>query len=367
MAVLFVVMLYEVIKPLLSVLKAFKAIARVQIVTVVLQRAEERFRVGIVVAHSRAAVGELHAVVSEHALRLSRLHARAVVRVHDQLPRHDAVLMKGVLQELGRIVCVVCFKNPSADDVAAVDVHDHVGVVEDPRVMAGSEVCDVPRPDLIGFMCCIACRLGAYLPLSRGRAFTQESLLAENAIQRRQGAPVLLLLIEQLVKRLWQAQVGHVRSAEPFHDRAAHLISDTARACEVPAIKPPVSVGRVFPVAVRPACQANSLTGLLLRQSLGDAFFDQFGVSEAILGTDQLSFTPQIACAFFAITNMVAVSDRALSLRASSLSLAAASRWTCTRSWRSACRSSLLQASGCAANHLLQASTVVLTRPFLRQ
>ena len=131
-----------------------------------------------------------------------------------------------------------------------------------------------------------------YLSLSRGRAFTQEILLAEDAIQRRQGAPVLLLLIEQLVKRLRQAQVGHVRSAEPFHDRAAHLISDTARACEVPAIKPPVSVGRVFPVAVCPARQANSLTGLLQRQSLGDAFFDQFGLSEAILGTDQLSFTP---------------------------------------------------------------------------
>ena len=129
-------------------------------------------------------------------------------------------------------------------------------------------------------------------PLSRGRAFTQEILLAEDAIQRRQGAPVLLLLIEQLVKRLRQAQVGHVQSAELFHDRAAHLISDTARACEVPEIKPPVSVGRVFPVAVRPARQANSLTGLLLKQSLGDAFLDQFGVSEAILGTDQLSFTP---------------------------------------------------------------------------
>ena len=111
-------------------------------------------------------------MVSEHALRLSRLHARAVVRVHDQLPRHDAVLMKGVLQELGGIVCVVGFKNPSADDVAAVDVHDDIGVVEDPRVLAGSKVCDVPRPDLIGFVRCIARRLGTYLPLSRGRALT---------------------------------------------------------------------------------------------------------------------------------------------------------------------------------------------------
>lgn len=332
MTVFFVVVLNEVIKPLLRMLKAFKAVARVQIVAVVLKRTEERFRVGIVVTHSRAAVGELHAVVREHALRLGRFHARAVVRVHDQLPRHDAVLIKGVLQELGGIVCVVSFKNPSADNVAAVDVHDYIGVVEDPRVPAGSEVCDVPRPDLIGLVRCIARRLGAHLALSRWRALTQELLLAEDAIQRRQGAPVLLLLIEQFVKRLRQAQVGHVRSAEPFHDRTAHLISNTARAREVLAIKPSVSVGRVLPVAVRPARQANSLTGLLLRQPLGDAFFDQFGVSQAILGTDQLSFAPQIACAFFASTSMVAVSDKALSLRASSLSLAAASRWACTRS-----------------------------------
>lgn len=68
-------------------------------------------------------------MVSEHALRFSRLHARAVVRVPDQLPRHDAVRMKGVLQEPGGMVCVVDFKKPSADDVAAVDVHDDIGVV----------------------------------------------------------------------------------------------------------------------------------------------------------------------------------------------------------------------------------------------
>ena len=156
-----------------------------------LSRAEERFRVGSVVAHSRAAVGKLYAVAGEHALRLGRLHARAFVRVHVQLPRHDTVLIKGVLQELGGIVCVVSFKNPSADNVAAVDVHDHLGLVEDPRVPAGSEVCDVPRLDLIGLVCCIARRLGAHLALSRWRALTHELLLAEDAIERRQGAPKL--------------------------------------------------------------------------------------------------------------------------------------------------------------------------------
>ena len=80
--------------------------------------------------------------------------------------------MKGVLQEMGGIVCGAGLQNPSADDVAGVDGPDDIGVVEDPRVLAGSKVCDVPRPDLIGFVRCIARRLGTYLPLSRGRALT---------------------------------------------------------------------------------------------------------------------------------------------------------------------------------------------------
>ena len=70
------------------------------------------------------------------------------------------------------------------------------------------------------------------------------------------------------------------------------------------------------PVLQRPWGNADCLAGLPLRQSFRLTEFDQRNDFLAIMGTDQLSFTPQIASAFFDNISIVAASANALSFLA---------------------------------------------------
>ena len=78
------------------------------------------------------------------------------------------------------------------------------------------------------------------------------------------------------------------------------------------------------PVLQRPWGNADCLAGLPLRQSFRLTEFDQRNDFLAIMGTDQLSFTPpQIASAFFDNISIVAASANALSFLAISRSFLA--------------------------------------------
>ena len=181
--------------------------------------------------------------------------------MHNQLSGRDPVLVKSLLQELRGELGVVGREDFGADDVAAVDVDDDIGVVEGTRVPAGAQVGDVPRPDRIGLGRAVRRRLGTHLRRACRRAPAQQASLAKDAVQARQRAPVLLLFVKQLVEGLRQAQVDDVGTAESLYDLVSHRIGDTQRAGEVLPKEAPVPVGSVPPIAVRASSQSQSLTG----------------------------------------------------------------------------------------------------------
>ena len=265
-AVMLVVAVNEVLHPFLGLLHAFKAIARIQMIPAVLERAEEGFRIRIVIAHPRPAVREGDPAAFKQRQGRRRLHARSVVRVHDKLPGPDAMAVECLSQKLHREAGAVRIEHPGAHHHAAVDVDDDIGVEEPARVKAGPEIRDVPGPDLVGTAGAVGCRPAAAPRLPRGAPAGVQAPLPEDPVQRRERAPVFPVLIEQLVEGLLQAEIPDIRAAEAAHDLLADIIGNPPRACEAAAVQPAIPVRSMAPVLERARRDAERLAGLLLGQ-----------------------------------------------------------------------------------------------------
>ena len=132
-----------------------------------------------------------------------------------------------------------------------------------------------------------------------------------------------LVFIEQLVEGLRQTKISHIGFAEAIYDLLTQVLRDLPRARKVAAVEPAITIRCMPPVLQRPRGNADCLAGLPLRQSFRLTEFDQRNDFPAIMGTDQLSFIPQIASAFFDNISIVAASANALSFLAISRSFLA--------------------------------------------
>ena len=149
------------------------------------------------------------------------------------------------------------------------------------------------------------------------RAFNPRALKRRYSVER---APVLLVFIEQLVEGRRQTKIPHIGFAEAIYDLLTQVLRDLPRARKVAAVEPAITIRCMPPVLQRPWGNADCLAGLPLRQSFRLTEFNQRNDFLAIMGTDQLSFTPQIASAFFDNISIVAASANALSFLAISRS-----------------------------------------------
>ena len=113
-----------------------------------------------------------------------------------------------------------------------------------------------------------------------------------------------------------ETKIPHIGFAEAIYDLLTQVLRDLPRARKVAAVEPAITIRSMPPVLQRPWGNADCLAGLLLRQSFRLTEFDQSNDFPAILGTDQLSFTLQIASAFFDSISIVAASANALSFLA---------------------------------------------------
>ena len=79
MSVVLFVMFYKTLHPLLSFPDAVKAVSGIQLIAAVLERAEEGFRIRVVIADSRTAVREGNSVLLKQSHSGRGFHARAIV------------------------------------------------------------------------------------------------------------------------------------------------------------------------------------------------------------------------------------------------------------------------------------------------
>ena len=120
--------------------------------------------------------------------------------------------------------------------------------------------------------------------------------------------------------RLGETEIGHIGSEEPRHKGVLLLFAQGKGRLEVTSIQTAVfqffaSFQASAPVAIGTAGNAEHSGCLIRAGAKRHGLTDQFNGCQAILGADQLSFTPQIASAFFDKTNNAVVSAKALSLR----------------------------------------------------
>ena len=137
---------------------------------------------------------------------------------------------------------------------------------------------------------------------------------------RRRGSNSQML---RKVCSMSETKIPHIGFAEAIYDLLTQVLRDLPRARKVAAVEPAITIRCMPPVLQRPWGNADCLAGLPLRQSFRLTEFDQRNDFPAIMGTDQLSFTPQIASAFFDNISIVAASANALSFLAISRSFLA--------------------------------------------
>jgi len=144
--VLVVVPVEEVAREATGVLQAAEAIWKLRSV---FQGLELGFREGVVVGDVWPRVGFADSQVRQEQRQGSGLHGRAAISVDGELPREDALLLTGLLQQPGRQRIAFPFCDHPAHDVTAEDVEDHVELKVGPLDWA-QELGDIPGPNLVG-------------------------------------------------------------------------------------------------------------------------------------------------------------------------------------------------------------------------
>src|SRR5208283_1750516 len=116
--------------------------------------AEQRLGEGVVIAHPWARVGWLDAEPMQHGQNRRRLQGCAVVAVQHRTRRHRMYPLSERRSpgQMGRMLSAVGVMHLKADDLAAVEVEDHVEVEP-----ASLDLCrqerHVPAPDIAGTGC----------------------------------------------------------------------------------------------------------------------------------------------------------------------------------------------------------------------
>ena len=164
-AMLMVVPAHELRGPGLRGLEIGKAVVGIR--RAVLAGAEQRLRVRVIVAHPRAAVGELDLQPLERRLEGTPLHRAAVIGMQHRRAR-DAVLGEHrAAHKLAKSNPILGLEDLGGDNLAAVDNDEQIEIEGHPSYLR-QQPRDVAGPDLVramGYVCRrwagIAWRLGA--------------------------------------------------------------------------------------------------------------------------------------------------------------------------------------------------------------
>jgi hypothetical protein len=117
----------------------------------VLDRAEQRLRVGVVIARPRPGEGSEDSQLLQMALECGGPHGVSVVSMEDQRPGPafaDPLPQAGAADQISGDLCVFPLGHVPGHYLAAPDIDHQVEVYPD-ATDAGGQVCDVPAPELI--------------------------------------------------------------------------------------------------------------------------------------------------------------------------------------------------------------------------
>ncbi len=184
----------------------------------ILQRAKQRFGVGIVVTHARPTEGRNHPQAFERADHRRALHWAAVVRVQHEPLGIERAVVTDLREQCGRVGLGLCGMHGPAHDAAAPDIHHEIQVSE--RAAHGTrKIRDIPAPHLI--------RRGGDVRRSWARhgrggaaAMREQLRLAQHAIHGRCGREVLSG-IREAWHDLMRRQVAIRRAVHRFEQHGA--------------------------------------------------------------------------------------------------------------------------------------------------
>lgn len=335
-AVLGVVPVDEAEHPFAGLLQGDEALGREP--GTVLQRPEQRFGVGVVVAHPRTAARRRDSEVVEFLQECRCLHGAAVIGVQDQrlVLRSQVLPPVRLFDELTGKLAVLGGVDLLADDLAAEHVDDQVQI---PPGAAGRsrEPGDIPRPESVRRIS----HMGRGWPFAFGRLVTSTVVVLINvpqyAVERRLRGDIapLVGVVGDDVRRRSAAVVGLVAQ---INDHSALQFGEFVMRDRAFSIRTGIGAHalRCAPALIPPHAHAHDVAGFGQPGTVALGLFDQgdgvLAIQEA--GQSSSSLRPQIASVFFDSVSSAAVTASALSLRRSPRSSFFTRFRSALRSWR---------------------------------